>query len=261
MLTWVYIVIEVMAAVGLIFLILMHSGKGGGLSDMFGGSVGSAAAGLDGRRAQPRPDHRHRRPGLRLRHPHPGPPAAVTRPGRRPALRRRVVGRRVVWLPLLGLGDRRGRLRRAQPGRDDDHDDVRPLGHRHRRGDDARHRPGADRLQPELGARQHLGGPSRARSRPPERVRRQPVRQLRLRLRGHHAGRAARARARSGSSTRSTPRPSGPTVSRSPPPTSSTPGSSSVAAPTTTASPAAGPPASSATATSNRSRAATTAAP
>jgi preprotein translocase subunit SecG len=38
-------VIEVMAAVGLIFLILMHSGKGGGLSDMFGGSVGSAAAG------------------------------------------------------------------------------------------------------------------------------------------------------------------------------------------------------------------------
>jgi preprotein translocase subunit SecG len=44
-LTWVYIVIEVMAAVGLIFLILMHSGKGGGLSDMFGGSVGSAAAG------------------------------------------------------------------------------------------------------------------------------------------------------------------------------------------------------------------------
>jgi preprotein translocase subunit SecG len=43
--TWVYIVIEVMAAVGLIFLILMHSGKGGGLSDMFGGSVGSAAQG------------------------------------------------------------------------------------------------------------------------------------------------------------------------------------------------------------------------
>jgi preprotein translocase subunit SecG len=43
--TWVYIVIEAMAAVGLIFLILMHSGKGGGLSDMFGGSVGSAAQG------------------------------------------------------------------------------------------------------------------------------------------------------------------------------------------------------------------------
>jgi len=44
-LTWVYIVIEVLAALGLIFLILMHSGKGGGLSDMFGGSVGAAAQG------------------------------------------------------------------------------------------------------------------------------------------------------------------------------------------------------------------------
>ena len=45
MLTWVYIIVEVLAAVGLIFLILMHSGKGGGLSDMFGGSVGAAASG------------------------------------------------------------------------------------------------------------------------------------------------------------------------------------------------------------------------
>jgi preprotein translocase subunit SecG len=33
------------ATLSLIFLILMHSGKGGGLSDMFGGSVGQAAAG------------------------------------------------------------------------------------------------------------------------------------------------------------------------------------------------------------------------
>ena len=45
MLTATYVVIEVLSALGLIFLILMHSGKGGGLSDMFGGSVGSAAAG------------------------------------------------------------------------------------------------------------------------------------------------------------------------------------------------------------------------
>jgi preprotein translocase subunit SecG len=44
-LTWVYIIVEVLAAVGLVFLILMHSGKGGGLSDMFGGSVGAAASG------------------------------------------------------------------------------------------------------------------------------------------------------------------------------------------------------------------------
>lgn len=45
MLTWVYIVIEAISAVGLVFLILMHSGKGGGLSDMFGGSVGAVASG------------------------------------------------------------------------------------------------------------------------------------------------------------------------------------------------------------------------
>jgi preprotein translocase subunit SecG len=43
--TWIYIGVEVASALGLIFLILMHSGKGGGLSDMFGGSVGAAAQG------------------------------------------------------------------------------------------------------------------------------------------------------------------------------------------------------------------------
>ena len=45
MLTIVYVVLEIAAALSLIFLILMHSGKGGGLSDMFGGGVGAAAAG------------------------------------------------------------------------------------------------------------------------------------------------------------------------------------------------------------------------
>lgn len=44
-LTWFYVVIEVMSAFALIFLILMHSGRGGGLSDMFGGGVGAAAQG------------------------------------------------------------------------------------------------------------------------------------------------------------------------------------------------------------------------
>jgi preprotein translocase subunit SecG len=44
-LTAIYIVIEVITALGLIFLVLMHSGRGGGLSDMFGGSVGAAAQG------------------------------------------------------------------------------------------------------------------------------------------------------------------------------------------------------------------------
>jgi preprotein translocase subunit SecG len=44
-LTAVIVVLQVLACLALIFLILMHSGKGGGLSDMFGGSMGSAAAG------------------------------------------------------------------------------------------------------------------------------------------------------------------------------------------------------------------------
>jgi preprotein translocase subunit SecG len=41
----VYVVVEIISAFSLVFLILMHSGKGGGLSDMFGGSVGAAASG------------------------------------------------------------------------------------------------------------------------------------------------------------------------------------------------------------------------
>ena len=43
--TWIYVGVEVASALGLIFLILMHSGKGGGLSDMFGGTGGAAAQG------------------------------------------------------------------------------------------------------------------------------------------------------------------------------------------------------------------------
>jgi preprotein translocase subunit SecG len=44
-LTVVILVLHVVVSLSLIFLILMHSGKGGGLSDMFGGGVGQAAAG------------------------------------------------------------------------------------------------------------------------------------------------------------------------------------------------------------------------
>jgi len=44
-LTIAILVIDIMMAGALVFLILLHSGKGGGLSDMFGGSVGQAAAG------------------------------------------------------------------------------------------------------------------------------------------------------------------------------------------------------------------------
>jgi preprotein translocase subunit SecG len=44
-LTAIIVILQILASFALIFLILMHSGKGGGLSDMFGGSVGTAAAG------------------------------------------------------------------------------------------------------------------------------------------------------------------------------------------------------------------------
>ncbi len=45
MLTDILVGIDVVVALGLILLILLHSGRGGGLSDMFGASSGSAAAG------------------------------------------------------------------------------------------------------------------------------------------------------------------------------------------------------------------------
>jgi preprotein translocase subunit SecG len=44
-LTDIIVGIEVVASFALILLILLHSGRGGGLSDMFGSTVGSAAAG------------------------------------------------------------------------------------------------------------------------------------------------------------------------------------------------------------------------
>ena len=37
--------LQVISGLGLIFLVLLHSGKGGGLSDMFGGGVGAQTAG------------------------------------------------------------------------------------------------------------------------------------------------------------------------------------------------------------------------
>ena len=45
MLTAVIIVVHVIVSSALIFLVLLHSGKGGGLSDMFGGGLGASAAG------------------------------------------------------------------------------------------------------------------------------------------------------------------------------------------------------------------------
>ena len=48
MLTAIIVVLLILACLALILLTLMHSGMGGGLSDMFGGSMGSAAAGAPG---------------------------------------------------------------------------------------------------------------------------------------------------------------------------------------------------------------------
>jgi preprotein translocase subunit SecG len=39
------LVVHVAVCLTLIFLVLLHSGRGGGLSDMFGGGMGAAAAG------------------------------------------------------------------------------------------------------------------------------------------------------------------------------------------------------------------------
>jgi preprotein translocase subunit SecG len=37
--------VEAATAVALIFLVLLHSGRGGGISDLMGGSLGAAASG------------------------------------------------------------------------------------------------------------------------------------------------------------------------------------------------------------------------
>ena len=44
-LTTLVVIIDVATAGTLIFLVLLHSGRGGGLSDMFGGGLGASAAG------------------------------------------------------------------------------------------------------------------------------------------------------------------------------------------------------------------------
>ncbi len=45
MLTVILVIIHIIVSMGLIIFVLLHSGRGGGLSDMLGGSVGAAAAG------------------------------------------------------------------------------------------------------------------------------------------------------------------------------------------------------------------------
>jgi preprotein translocase subunit SecG len=45
LLTAIIVGIHVIVSLMLVLLVLLHSGRGGGLSDMFGGGMGSAAAG------------------------------------------------------------------------------------------------------------------------------------------------------------------------------------------------------------------------
>jgi preprotein translocase subunit SecG len=45
MLTIIIAVLNVVSALSMIVFVLLHSGRGGGLSDMFGGGAASAAAG------------------------------------------------------------------------------------------------------------------------------------------------------------------------------------------------------------------------
>ncbi|MFO7280969.1 MAG: preprotein translocase subunit SecG [Thermoanaerobacterales bacterium] len=45
MLTAITVVLNVLSSLLMIVLVLLHSGKGGGLSDMFGGGIGASAMG------------------------------------------------------------------------------------------------------------------------------------------------------------------------------------------------------------------------
>jgi preprotein translocase subunit SecG len=44
-LTALIVAVHVAVSLALVLLVLLHSGRGGGLSDMFGGGMGTAAAG------------------------------------------------------------------------------------------------------------------------------------------------------------------------------------------------------------------------
>ena len=42
---WAVLVVHIILSFALIVLVLLHSGRGGGLSDMFGGGLGATSAG------------------------------------------------------------------------------------------------------------------------------------------------------------------------------------------------------------------------
>ena len=56
----IFTIVLILTSVVLALFVLLHKGRGGGLSDLFGGGV-SASWGLLGRRAEPRPDDDHHR--------------------------------------------------------------------------------------------------------------------------------------------------------------------------------------------------------
>lgn len=45
MLTTIVVIFHVLISIGIIVLVLLHSGRGGGVSDMLGGGIASSAAG------------------------------------------------------------------------------------------------------------------------------------------------------------------------------------------------------------------------
>jgi Preprotein translocase SecG subunit len=67
MINSVVTVLLILSSLFLIVTILMHSGRGSGLSDMFGGT--STPIRRHGARAHPRPDHRRHRDHLRAPQP------------------------------------------------------------------------------------------------------------------------------------------------------------------------------------------------
>ena len=75
--TLLFTVLLVITSLALILMVLLHKGRGGGLSDMFGGGVSSSLGWLLGRGAQPGPDHRRPRRDLVRLHRRTGPVAGL----------------------------------------------------------------------------------------------------------------------------------------------------------------------------------------
>ena len=194
---------------------------------MFGGSVGRGRLGLDGGRAQPRPDHRDGRHRLRPQLAHLGSPVAVSHRGRRPPGRRRVALGCVLAATLVGVARRVRRAGRAP--------EATP-GHRAARRSGGTVTVGIDQAptgcNPNTATGDTFADRSGARAGAAERLHRRRAGPVPVRPGPHRAGRdGAVDQSPRPSSTPSTRRRCGRTGPRSPRPTSSTPGSTSVSVP------------------------------